>query len=206
MKSIKITIIDYDVGNVHSVYNAISKLGYKNINVSSNESQIKNSDCFILPGVGAFNKCIENFKLNNLDNILGEEVLVNKKPLLGICVGMQILATYGTENGYCEGLDWIPGIVDKIELKKSFRIPHVGWNSINLNSSKIFSRLEKEPDFYFDHSYSFRCDEKYVDAKCNYGSEIISAVSNGNIFGVQFHPEKSQNNGLKLFRGFFNNV
>lgn len=204
MKNPNITIIDYGAGNVHSVYNAISSLGYKKIIISNKESDIKSSDALILPGVGAFDNCINNLKRKNLDVILGEEVLNKNKPILGICVGMQLFASYGEENGINKGLNWIPGKIKKIKPKKEFIIPHVGWNNISVVDDKFFKIINSNPNFYFDHNYYFDCDKKYISAYFDYGNKLTAAVSHKNIFGVQFHPEKSQVNGLKLFRGFFN--
>lgn len=204
MRNPKITIIDYGAGNVYSVFNAISSLGYKNIIVSDSKLNIKNSDAIVLPGVGAFDSCINNLKEKNLDSILYEEVMIKSKPILGICVGMQLFATQGEENGINKGLNWIPGTVKKIKIKKEFPIPHVGWNNISIINNKLFINNNINSDFYFDHSYYFDCEKKYISAYCDYGNKLTAAVNYKNIFGVQFHPEKSQKNGLKLFRQFFN--
>lgn len=201
-----IVIIDYGVGNTHSVSNAVKYLDYK-VKISSDEAVIKDADVLILPGVGAFDEAVRNLKQRNLDSILNEEVLVKKKPILGICVGMQMLATLSEENGIHQGLNWIEGKVVRFELPKDFTVPHVGWNEIKYKeSSPLFSRNDEEPHFYFDHSYHFQTNPEYVSASCNYGIEVAAAVEKENIFGVQFHPEKSQTNGLKMFRGFINTV
>lgn len=201
-----IVIIDYGVGNTHSVSNAVKYLDYK-VKISSDEAVIKDADVLILPGVGAFDEAVKNLKQRNLDSILNEEVLVKKKPILGICVGMQMLATLSEENGIHEGLNWIEGKVVRFELPKDFTVPHVGWNEIKYKeSSPLFIRNDEEPHFYFDHSYHFQTNPEYVSASCNYGIEVAAAVEKENIFGVQFHPEKSQTNGLKMFRGFINTV
>jgi imidazole glycerol-phosphate synthase subunit HisH len=205
MLKARIIIIDYGVGNTYSVANAIKYLGYGNIKVSDNYNDIKNGDALILPGVGAFDEAMKNLKSRNLHNMLGEEVLVNEKPILGVCVGMQMLATNSEENGIHDGLNWIEGRVKKLELSEQFAVPHVGWNNVNYkNGDALFSRNSAQSNFYFDHSYYFDCDEKYVSAYCDYGIKVTAAVHHKNIFGVQFHPEKSQTNGLKLFRSFFN--
>ena len=207
MNNPSIVIIDYGVGNTHSVLNAIKFLGYKNITISDNETIIKKSDALILPGVGAFEECINNLIVRNLDKILNESVIINKKPILGICVGMQLLATNSEENGLHNGLDWIKGSVQKIKAPKPLSVPHVGWNDVkNMNQNILFNRNVDNANFYFDHSYHFVCDENYVAGYCDYGSRITAAVQRENIFGVQFHPEKSQTNGLKLFRSFFNSI
>jgi glutamine amidotransferase len=207
MKNPTIVIIDYGIGNTHSVLNAINFLGYKNIKISDEEIKIKKADALILPGVGAFEECIHNLKNRKLDVILNEEVIINKKPILGICVGMQLLATNSEENGLHNGLDWIKGTVKKITVPKPLAVPHVGWNDVQaMNENILFNRNVENSNFYFDHSYHFVCDEKYIAGYCDYGTRITAAVQRENIFGVQFHPEKSQTNGLRLFRSFFNSI
>lgn len=205
MLKAKIIIIDYGVGNTHSVANAIKYLGYGNVKISDNYREIENGDALILPGVGAFEEAMRNLKSRNLHNILGEEVLVKQKPILGVCVGMQMFATTSEENGIHDGLNWIEGSVKKLELPQQFAVPHVGWNNVNYkNGDPLFSKNAAQANFYFDHSYYFNCEEKYVSAYCDYGIKVTAAVHHKNIYGVQFHPEKSQTNGLKLFRSFFN--
>jgi glutamine amidotransferase len=207
MKQPSIVIIDYGVGNIHSVYNAIDFLDYRKIKISDDPKVIEKADVIILPGVGAFDEAIKNLKTRNLQDILNQEVLIKKKPILGICVGMQMLATLSEENGTHEGLNWIEGNVKKLQLPKKFSVPHVGWNNLIIQNEKLFeNNIGKEIHFYFDHSYYFECDEQYVAAYCDYGINVTAAVQKENIFGVQFHPEKSQVNGLKLFRNFFNLV
>ena len=207
MNKLTIVIIDYGIGNTHSVSNAIKYLGYKNIIISDDEKKIQKADALILPGVGAFEECISNLKNRKLDIILNEAVIINKKPILGICVGMQLLATCSEENGLHNGLDWIKGAVKKIIVPKPLAVPHVGWNDvITMNENILFNRNIENSNFYFDHSYHFVCDEKYIAGYCDYGTRITAAVQRENIFGVQFHPEKSQTNGLKLFRSFFNSI
>lgn len=207
MKKLTIVIIDYGIGNTHSVSNAIKYLGYKNIIISDDEKKIQKADVLILPGVGAFEECISNLKNRKLDIILNESIIINKKPILGICVGMQLLATCSEENGLHNGLDWIKGSVQKINAPKPLTVPHVGWNDVRcMNENVLFDRNVDNANFYFDHSYHFVCDEKYIAGYCDYGIKITAAVQRENIFGVQFHPEKSQTNGLKLFRSFFNSI
>jgi glutamine amidotransferase len=202
-----IVIVDYGVGNTYSVANAIKFLGYKKLQVSDQVKFIREADALILPGVGAFDEAARNLRSRNLHTLLNEEVLVKKKPILGICLGMQMLAESSEENGWHEGLNWIPGKVKKLVLPPSFPVPQVGWNNIQVNQrDPLFSRTPENPNFYFDHSYHFDTTPQYRMAWCDYGVEVTAAVNKDNIFGVQFHPEKSQTNGLKLFRGFFNAI
>lgn len=206
MSKNKILIIDYGVGNDQSVINALNFLGYSFL-VSNKKKDILKSSAYILPGVGAFNEAMNN--LNNLGiiDLLKEQVLKEKKPILGICLGFQVLADYSEENGFNKGLGFIKGGVVKFKTKKGFRIPHVGWNTTKIiKKNPLFSKLQGSPSFYFDHSYHLECDKSYVSAECFYGKNIIAAIQKDNIFGVQFHPEKSQNNGLKLFRSFLNSL
>lgn len=203
----KIVIVDYGVGNTYSVSNSIHYLGYKNLKISDKESLINEADVLILPGVGAFEECASNLRKKNLDKILHEQVLIKNKPILGICVGMQLMASFSEEMGEHEGLNWIPGRVKKLEIPKPLAVPHVGWNNVITKSGNpLFGRNEQNANFYFDHSYYFDCDEEFVIGYCDYGIKVTAAVQKRNIFGVQFHPEKSQTNGLKLFRSFFNSI
>ncbi len=202
----KIVIIDYGVGNVHSVYNALHLLGYK-AQVSGNAKEIDNAAALILPGVGAFEIAINNLTKSGLRGILEEQVLEKGKPILGICLGMQLFAETSSENGLHKGLGWIKGNVVKLNLPEGFSVPHVGWNNTIVEKpTSLFDRLSGEPQFYYDHSYHFQCTQDNLAAYCNYGIKVTSAVVKDNIYGVQFHPEKSQTAGLKLFRGFFNMV
>lgn len=207
MKQPNIVIVDYGVGNTHSVWNAINALGYRKLKISAVESDIAGADALILPGVGAFEACAHNLRERHLDTILNEVVLVHKKPILGICVGMQLMSTMSEENGEHSGLNWIPGRVVRLAPPVNYAVPHVGWNDIQgLKSETLFSRTPEFSNFYFDHSYHYQCDERYVVALCDYGMSVTAAIVRANIHGVQFHPEKSHNNGLKLFRSFFNAV
>ena len=206
----KILIIDYGVGNHTSIMNTLKYLKY-NFIVSNKIKDIINSDCYILPGVGAFGEAMKNLKDLKIINILREEVLIKKKPLLGICLGMQILVDSSEEKGNHQGLGFISGKVTKIKEEKGLKVPHVGWNSLNIKKhyplfSKNIKNSHTNPYFYFDHSYQIICNEDHVSAKFNYSNEIVAAIQKENIFGVQFHPEKSQISGFKLYRGFFDYV
>ena len=205
--NLNIVIIDYGVGNTHSVSNAISFLGYRKLKITADAEAIKKADALILPGVGAFEEAMSNLEQRNLHHLLNEEVIVKKKPILGICVGMQMLCEGSEENGWHKGLHWMEGKVKKLVLPENFAVPHVGWNNISINNNPAcFNRNGNNPNFYFDHSYHFVCDESLVIAACDYGIKVTAAVQQDNICGVQFHPEKSQTNGLKFFRGFFNSI
>lgn len=203
MKTNRIVIIDYGVGNIRSVENAFGFLGYDCI-VSRDARDIRQAACLILPGVGAFAEGIKNLKDLNLVDVLDEAVNAKKKPILGICLGMQLLADSSEEGGMHRGLGYISGSVVKFPKEKAPRIPHVGWNTLSITKEQpLFERSDSSANYYFDHSYYFVCAKKHVLASCTYGTEFAAAVGEGNIYGVQFHPEKSQANGLKLFRSFF---
>jgi len=143
----------------------------------------------------------------SLRAILDDQVLNKKKPVLGICIGMQLMADISEENGHYQGLGWINGTVKKIPPQKNLLVPHVGWNEITplLGKQVLFSNaVFDNPSFYWDHSYHFECQDEYIAATVDYGTKLTAIIAHDNIFGVQFHPEKSQTNGLRLFRSFFN--
>jgi len=198
----KVCIIDYGSGNVKSVYNVLKYLGYDTV-VSNEKSAIEDSSHLILPGVGSFgsamNKIVSKVPLDCLEY----NVLNNSKPFLGICVGMQVLADEGNEFGKFEGLGWIGGTVNKLSCGK-LAIPHVGWNNIHIkDSSPIFEKLKDHKDFYFVHSYAFNVkDKKHILASTEYGEKFASIVYKNNIYGFQFHPEKSQRAGQLLLSNF----
>lgn len=203
MNKLKVGIIDYGVGNTLSVANALEFLNYK-VQITNEKLVLKTCDVLILPGVGAFDAAALTLKKSGLQEILGEQVFIDKKPILGICVGMQLMATYSLENGRHEGLNWIPGAVVPIEPLNNFPVPHVGWNTIEIQQREpLFKRISNEHHFYFDHSYYFKPDyTEDIAATVHYGTLLTAAIKKDHIMGVQFHPEKSQVNGLKLFRDF----
>ena len=207
----KIAIIDYETGNLKSVSKALelaSNNVFKksNIEIINSAKDLNNFDKVVLPGQGSFKQCFQS--LNSIHGILdglSDFVTVKKKPILGICVGMQLFANFGDEDGGSDGLGWIEGKVKKISLKDlSLKLPHMGWNNIQISSnSKLLSGVNNDSHFYFVHSYSYDVDEKkYVSATTNYSIEIVSAIEKDNIFGTQFHPEKSQSNGIKILENF----
>ncbi len=204
MNNHDVLIVDYGVGNHESVANALRRLGYS-FTVSDKPEAIAAARAYILPGVGAFVEAMHNFEARGLIEPLRREVVHGKKPLLGICLGMQVLAEDSTEGGMHKGLGFIPGHVEKIDGSSGVRVPHVGWNGVTISQKDpLFSTLDEGVQFYFDHSYHFKTEVAYTAAQCEYGGPVTAAVQHGNIFGVQFHPEKSQNNGLRLLRAFMN--
>tara|TARA_X000001036_G_scaffold434329_1_gene473513 strand:+ start:657 stop:1292 length:636 start_codon:yes stop_codon:yes gene_type:complete len=208
-----LTVVDYGVGNLRSIAKSIEKASFDNnlkylVKVSSDVSDVKKSDKIVLPGQGSFKACkngIDNIK--GLQEELNESVLVKKKPIYGICAGMQLFATTGHEEEKTMGLNWIPGEVIKLDIGKSnLKIPHMGWNELKTeNISKVFKDVINKNHAYFIHSYEFiPKDKQKVSMTTNYGKDVIAAVSSDNIFGSQFHPEKSQNTGLKILTNFLN--
>ena len=203
-----VTIVDYNSGNISSVINSFAEVAKDkvNIEVTSDLIKIKSSDKVVLPGQGSFKSCIE--ALNNIDGLtdtLNEFVTTNKKPLLGICVGLQMFADVGYEETETKGLGWISGKVSKIDNQGGkFKLPHIGWNQINIvKDSKIFKDIKNSSHMYFVHSYEFVPNDKNViSATTDYSSNIVCSVEKENIFGTQFHPEKSDKMGLKIINNF----
>ena len=206
----KVTIVDYKSGNISSVINSFKEVAKDKIDleVTSNLQKIRSSDKLVLPGQGSFKSCVDALNaINGLTEALREFAINDKKPLLGICVGLQMFADIGYEETETKGLGWIPGKVTKIDNKDGvFKLPHIGWNEINIvKESKIFKNLGKNSHMYFVHSYEFVPDDKNViSATTDYSTNIVCAVEKENIFGTQFHPEKSDKLGLKLIDNFLN--
>jgi glutamine amidotransferase len=208
-----VSIIDYGTGNLKSVYQSLevasSQLNNKiKINISNNPKDILNSDKIILPGQGSYAQCIKNIKsINGLWDAINEFVITKRKPIFGICVGMQLFSDYGFEEQKTEGFGWINGSVKKIILKdKNLKLPHIGWNNINIiKESCLFEKIKNLSHYYFVHSYVFDVTNKnYVIATVDYDSTLVAAVLKENIFGTQFHPEKSQEDGIRLIYNFLN--
>lgn len=150
-------------------------------------------------------EAMKNLNERGIIGPLTHEVLHNKKPILGICLGMQMMAESSDEGGLHKCLGWIEGRVVKLTPGNNFRVPHVGWNTVHIHArDPLFTKVVEGANFYFDHSYQLECDDRYVIGSCSYGGQVTAAVRKNNIFGVQFHPEKSQNNGLRIFRAFLN--
>lgn len=202
-----ITIINYGSGNISAIGNIYERLNIP-FKIASYPEEIVNPEKIILPGVGAFDETISMLDASGFRNILDQEVLINKIPVLGICVGMQILSK-GSEEGNLPGLGWIDGTVKKINKKHlefKPKIPHLGWNSVRISKANdLFDGVDQENGFYFMHSYFFECTlYKDILSTTFYGTEFASSVNHNNIFGVQFHPEKSHGNGINLLKNFAN--
>ena len=205
-----VTIVDYNSGNISSVINSFKEVAKNKvkIEVTSDLNKIKSSDKVVLPGQGSFKSCVEALKkINGLTETLNEFATTYKKPLLGICVGLQMFADIGYEETETKGLGWISGKVSKIDNKNGrFKLPHIGWNQINIiKESKIFQNIENNSHMYFVHSYEFVPNDKNViSATTDYSSNIVCSVEKENIFGTQFHPEKSDKAGLNLIQNYLN--
>ena len=198
-----IGIIDYGMGNLLSVKNAVEYLGFDAELINDSE-ELETYDKLILPGVGSFPDCMNNLQSKNFIAKLNQLVLINKKPILGICLGMQVIACKGFENTETNGLGWIDGVVELIKPDNiNCRIPHVGWSETNCTNSFLFNNIKGNPEFYYVHSYYMNCkNNENVIATFNHGGVFTSAVSKENIIGCQFHPEKSQEHGLTLLNNF----
>ena len=201
-----IAIIDYGAGNLRSVINAFEAIGQRPF-VTDKPAELAKAAAIVLPGFGAFGDGMRNLRQRGWVEALNEEVRVKGKPYLGICLGLQFLARTSLERGIHEGLNWIDSEVVEIEPNGSgFRVPHIGWNEVRFErASPIFDNLEDGPVFYFVHSYYLRMDSsdrEAVTATCWHGVTITAAVQKENLFGVQFHPEKSQRSGLSVLRNF----
>jgi len=208
-----IAIIDYESGNISSVINSFKKVSINQnieieIKVTSDLKTILSSDKIILPGQGSFKNCTESLeKIKGLKDTLNEFAIIKKKPLFGICVGMQMFADVGYEEAETEGLGWIAGIVSKINNQEGkYKLPHIGWNEVNIvKKSKMFNNVKNNSHLYFVHSYEFIPENKdVVSATTEYSSSIVCSVEKENIFGTQFHPEKSDKEGLKIIENFIN--
>lgn len=196
-----VAIIDYGLGNLASVQKALNFLNVES-KITYDLNDIKIASVILLPGVGSFAHGMNNLRERNLDTVLTEEVIGNKKKFLGICLGMQLIAETGSEPHESKGLGWIKGSVKKIE-SNALRIPHMGWNNIKVQN-KTYLKESNEKDFYFIHSYHFVPQEtSVIAATVNYGCDLVAAVQQDNIFATQFHPEKSQQAGLELLKYFF---
>ena len=205
-----VTIVDYNSGNISSVINSFKEVAKDkvNIEVTSDLNKIRSSDKVVLPGQGSFKSCVDALNgISGLVDTLNEFAISNKKPLLGICVGLQMFADIGYEESETKGLGWISGKVSKIDNKHGkFKLPHIGWNEIDIvKKSQIYKDIENKSHMYFVHSYEFIPEDKSViSATTDYSSKIVCSVEKENLFGAQFHPEKSDKVGLKIIDNFIN--
>ena len=205
-----VTIVDYKSGNISSVINSFREVAQNRIKIeiTSDVNKIRSSDKIVLPGQGSFKSCVSALKsIDGLVDSLNDFAMNNKKPLLGICVGLQMFADVGYEETETKGLGWIPGKVIKIDNRNGeYKLPHIGWNQINIvKESKIFKNIKDKSHMYFVHSYEFIPNDKNsISATTDYSSNLVCAVEKENIFGTQFHPEKSDKVGLNIIDNFIN--
>ena len=201
----KIVIVDYGMGNIRSIVGALKHLGVNEISISSDFEEIRTCDKLVLPGVGSFGKAMNQIKEKQLDKTLYQVVVKEKKPILGICLGMQLLGISSTEDGFNDGLKFINGDITKFD-SSTLKIPHVGFNQVVFaNDTLLYKNFPSMADFYFTHSFKMQSSKIIKQSFCDYGGEFIASFEVDNIAGVQFHPELSQNNGLKLLKNFINN-
>lgn len=199
-----IAIVDYGLGNVGSVRNALTRLGAQVV-VTNEQSQLRRANGLILPGVGAFGDGMQKLRDLKLDKILSQLVIEERKPILGICLGMQLMARIGLEHGEHPGLGWFDATVERLPVEQfGLKIPHVGWNSVvAVRDGKIFDASEVDACFYFVHGYHVAlASSQDLVATCDYGIPFAAIIQKGNILGTQFHPEKSQKAGLALLGRF----
>ncbi|MCW8310899.1 imidazole glycerol phosphate synthase subunit HisH [Sphingobacterium sp. InxBP1] len=199
----KVAIVDYGMGNIRSIAGALKFLEVEEIVLTSSFEELQQADRLILPGVGSFGKAIGRIRTLKLDHILDKLVLIDKRPILGICLGMQLMGKYSNEDGQNYGLGFVDARVERFE-NENLLIPHVGFNQVRpFEHSRLFDGIVGQPDFYFTHSYRLLTDsfeENYTT--CDYGSTFVASFEKENVAGVQFHPELSQTNGLRLLRNF----
>jgi glutamine amidotransferase len=204
MMSQKIVIVDYSMGNLNSVQKKLIQLN-ANVVISSDPKVISQADKLILPGVGHFEKAVEIMHQKGLWDVLNKSVLIDKKPILGICLGMQLMTKF-SEEGNVNGLGWIDATVVRFQVQDTlkFKIPHMGWNQIEIKKeSSLMKGLTDQSEFYFVHSYHVKTDDKTVVLnETNYETNFVSAFEKENVFGVQFHPEKSHDSGKLLLNNF----
>ena len=195
----RITVVDYGMGNLRSVQKIVSRIGAE-VRISSTEDDLEWGDRLILPGVGAFADAMKRLRELNLVDILNDQVIARKKPILGICLGMELMARSSTELGHTVGLGWFEADVIGFDRAKGIRVPHVGWNHTEIKKERpLFAGLSGQPTCYYVHSFHMVCeDPKDVLACSEYGGTFTAAIGKGNILGTQFHPEKSQANGFQI--------
>jgi len=200
-----IVIVDYGMGNIKSILSTLNYLNIDKVILSNSIKDFEKADKIILPGVGNFGKAINIIKNKKIDISLSRVVIEQKKPLLGICLGMQLMSSSSTEQGLNNGLAYVKGDVDKFD-NSIVKVPHTGFNQVKINkNSKLFEGISDGSDFYFTHSYRLQSKENINQTICNYQGDFIAGFELDNLCGVQFHPELSQSNGLRLFKNFINN-
>jgi glutamine amidotransferase len=205
MNGVKVGIVDYQSGNIRSVANAVEYAGGE-VKTVKQPGEVDGLTHLILPGVGAFGFCAERLRASGLLPTVERWAFEDKKPLLGICVGMQLMADYGEEQGRHEGLGWVGGAVTRLEkpADSTLRIPHVGWNAVEFTESFGQFKAGERPDFYFDHSFALDAPTHGTrTGVCEHGRPFSALVTRDNIVAAQFHPEKSQTAGMKLLQSFF---
>lgn len=201
----KIVIVDYGMGNLRSISSALTYIGVDEVTVSSAFNDFKKADKLILPGVGSFGKAICLIRARKIDNYLQDIVVEKRKPILGICLGMQLLGLSSTEDGFNNGLGFVKGIVTKFD-NTLMKVPHVGFNQVKIKENlKLYQDIADNADFYFVHSYRMLSNESINQCECDYNGNFIASFETDHIAGVQFHPELSQHNGLKLLKNFIRN-
>ena len=198
-----IVIIDYGIGNLASVLNMFKKIGTKDVCISSDNTIIEKADKLLLPGVGSFDAGMNNLEKSGIIPILNNKVLIQKTPILGICLGMQLL-TQKSEEGIKKGLGWIDGETVKFNFNTNgqLKIPHMGWNYVNVKKENPLIDINEKNRFYFVHSYYVKCKEEQSIATTHYGFDFTCMMNKDNIFGAQFHPEKSLRFGIKFLENF----
>jgi glutamine amidotransferase len=200
---VTVAVVDYGMGNLRSVAKALEAVG-ADVRVSNKPEDLRKAARIVLPGQGAFRDCIANLRATGFVEVLSEEVRKKGKPFLGICLGLQLLADVSYENGTYEGLGWLSGRVERLTVSDcSLKLPHIGWNDVVFHDTPLANGMKENPIFYFDHSYHFvSSTSEWIVASCNYGGFFSAAVQKDNLFAVQFHPEKSQDVGLRLMKNF----
>ncbi len=204
-----LAIINYGIGNLLSIKNMLKKIGYRDVTISSDPHDINDADKLILPGVGHFDYGMKKLNQSGVVEILNQRVLKDKIPILGICLGAQLL-TKGSEEGDIPGLGWINARTvkfDQSKMPKAYKIPHMAWADVQcMNGSKLFMDMPDDPRFYFVHSYHMQSDDESLKAvTAEYGYEFVAGIEQNNILGMQFHPEKSHKYGMQLLRNFIKN-
>ncbi|EAC9890097.1 imidazole glycerol phosphate synthase subunit HisH [Listeria monocytogenes] len=195
-----IVIIDYDTGNTKSISKALDFIGLQN-KISSDATEISQADGVILPGVGAYPEAMKELTRRGLDKTL-KEIAATGKPILGVCLGMQLLLESSNEHSFTSGLGLIPGHIEKLPEEPEFAVPHMGWNQLQIKRATPLTKQLDGEYVYYVHSYYANCPEEYIIATSGYSIEVPGMINNGNIYGAQFHPEKSGQIGLEILKGF----